>query len=186
MNPKDVPALRNAGEKKESGMRAGFVSKRARAGKYKLALIALVLLLVQSAASCGARRNDAGAPGQKYSAAQVARDLLVGEKAFLKTAIENHGEDCRSQCTLPTIRDAKLCVRICNGIKLADNARIILEAALDAHCAGPGYLEGTAPCAADPANQKALEDRTKEFQKAVTELRGAISPPAASREGGGQ
>ena len=58
----------------------------------KLVLTALVLLFILS--GCAARRNDSTAP--KYTAAQIARDLLVGEKAFLQTAIENHGAECRS------------------------------------------------------------------------------------------
>lgn len=131
----------------------------------KLALTALVLLFILSA--CAARRSDA----PKYTAAQIARDLLVGEKAFLQAAVENHGAECRSSCTLPTIADPKLCVKICNAIKLAAQAAKLLEAALDAHCAGPGYLEGTSPCGAGAANDTELTQRTKEFREKIVAVR---------------
>jgi hypothetical protein len=137
----------------------------------KLALVALVLLLSISLSGTACGKNITGGP--KYTAAQIARDLLVGEKAFLKTAVENHGAECRSFCTLATIKDAKLCVKICNGIKLAAAAAQLLEAALDAHCAGPGYLEGTAPCAAGATNEAELTQRTIEFRKTIAAVRAA-------------
>jgi len=150
------------------------ISQRGRNSGKSLAHLALLISFSLALAGCG--KNVTGGP--KYSAAQIARDLLVGEKAFLKTAVENHGAECRSGCTLSTIKDAKLCVKICNGIKLAAAGAKLLEAALDAHCAGPGYLEGTAPCAAGAANEEQLAQRTREFRGKIAALRAS--------EGGGQ
>lgn len=158
-------------------LRRGEKTPKGRPKLVPLCGIALVLLLSFSLAGCG--KNVTGGP--KYTAAQIARDVLVGEKAFLKTAIENHGGNCRSGCTLPLVNgaslgaffDQKLCVGTCNAIKLADEARKILEAALDAHCAGPGFLEGKAPCGAGAANDAELVTRTREFREAVAGLRTA-------------
>jgi len=140
-------------------------------GRSRLALTALVLLISFSFVLAGCGKNVTGGP--KYTAAQIARDLLVGEQAFLKTAEANHGAECRSGCTLETIKDAKLCVKLCNWIKGADIARDFLAAALNAHCGGPGYLQGTAPCAAGADNGPQLVERTQKFREAMADLRAA-------------
>jgi len=135
-------------------------------GRYRVVSL-VVLALALFVAGCP--KNQPG--GKAYSAAQVARDIVVAEGAFLEKSIEHHGDECRSGCTLATIQDPKLCVRICNYIKAANETRRVLIAVLDAHCDGPGYREGTAPCAENPANKTELQQRTTDFKKAVGELR---------------
>jgi len=152
-------------------------------GTRAVSFVALVLLVV-SLAGCGGKNSGANPDTQpKYPLHWLARDVSVGEGAFLEKAKEHHGDECRSLCTLETIKDQNFCVGLCNAIKAAGEQHRLLNVAIDAVCTGPGWREGTAPCRLDedPAARAARE---AELQKRLTEFQGAMD--ALKRAGGGQ
>lgn len=164
----DFLALRKRGETTPRGRR-----KLASRGVG----IALVLLISVFAAGCpksGTSAKNDGGPQPGYTFAQVARDIIVAEGEFLKKAKEHHRAECVSACTLPSVKDAKLCGAICNAINRAIALRTAAIAAMDLYCAAPGWLEGTAPCGpptADAAKEAQARKAVGEMQSAAADAR---------------
>ena len=138
-----------------------------------LAHLALLISFSLLLSACGGKNAAAGVP-QNYSWPQVVRDALATSEGFLLRAQANHREECASACTLQGIRDARLCVRICNSINLAIDLRQASKNAMDLYCAGPGWYEDTAPCAAIPAQEAQARAAFAKFQSVYGEAQAAL------------
>jgi hypothetical protein len=144
---------------------------RIRIRSWFLMDVLLILVLAVGLTACPARNaktnSTSATPGQGYAWYQVARDVLVGEGAFLKRAQENHEQDCQSACTLPSIKDPAFCVKLCNSVNVAIAQHRMSKQALDVFCDGPGWFEGTAPCRPQSAHEVAAKAAYLAFTKSL-------------------